>query len=108
MAYLTAVAYVAAYFTLVVGFIVLNAGYNGQSDVLDISSWQDCRKFIKRGWMTFGSSYLLIGLAIALNQIYAVEQWGWIYVSVVIYFMGVFIGPLMVMDGKRNNPHVPS
>jgi hypothetical protein len=108
MAYLTIAAYVAAYFTLIVWLVVLSAGYSGQSNVLDISSWQDCRKLIRGGWMIFGSSYMFIASAIVLNQAYFEEQWGWIYVSGVIFYMGLLIGPVIVMSGKRNNPHVPS
>lgn len=58
--------------------------------------------------MILESSYMFIASAIILNQTNFEEQWGWIYVSIVIFYMGLLIGPVVVMSGKRNNPHLPS
>lgn len=108
MAYLTAAIYLSAYLTFIVGFTVLNAAYCGRSMVLKFSSWQDCRKYVRRGWMILGSSYMSIASAIILNQTHFEEQWDWIYLSIVIFYMGLLIGPTVVMSGKRNNPYLPS
>lgn len=107
MLFATGFAYLFAYALLIVSFSVLGAGYSGESFIYEIKTWEDCRKFIKRGWIIYIISYVAVITAVMLNQVYFEDQWGYIYITATIFFVGIYIGPIAVTTQMRTNKLKP-